>query len=237
MDLYKSTDRGRTRTDWLDSRHSFSFGGWVDPSPRRQGFRALRVLNEDRVAPGTGFGPHPHRDMEIVTILLAGALEHRDSSGARTVLRAGDVQRMSAGRGVVHSEWNHSDEAAVHLLQIWLHPRRRGEPASHEEGRALFPTGDAQDAAGLRALVTPNGTGGSLRIHADAEIHAGRADRETSVHRVVAPGRGVWIQAVRGELDVEGTPLAAGDGLAIEAASELTVAGRPAGDFILFDLA
>jgi len=234
LDLHPSEERGRTGMDWLESRHSFSFAGWHEPG--RMGFRSLRVLNEDRIAPGTGFGPHPHRDMEILTIVLAGALEHRDSSGARSVLRAGDVQRMSAGRGVLHSEWNASDTETLHLLQIWLRPARLGLEASHEEARGLFPVGDAKPR-GLRAVAAAGGGTDVLRIHQDAVVYAGRVDGGESRVHPLAAGRGAWVQAVRGALVVNGAPLAAGDGLGIENEPEIVLSGSPEGDLLLFDLA
>jgi redox-sensitive bicupin YhaK (pirin superfamily) len=234
IELYKSTDRGVSRLDWLDSRHSFSFGGWYDP--QRLGFRSLRVLNEDRIAPGAGFGAHPHRDMEILTVVLQGSLEHRDSSGARSLLRAGDVQRMSAGRGVVHSEWNASDTESLHLLQIWLQTASPGIAPSHETGRALFPV-DGDAPAGLRALATRRDGEGALRIHQDALVLAGRADGEAELLHSLAPGRGAWVQSVCGGLVANGISLEAGDGLAIDGVRDVTLVGEPAGDFLLFDLA
>lgn len=234
IELHKASDRGVSRLDWLDSRHSFSFAGWHDPS--RMGFRSLRVLNEDRVAPGAGFGPHPHRDMEILTIVLEGALEHRDSSGARTVLRAGDVQRMSAGSGVTHSEWNGSDEVAVHFLQIWLQPARVGTAPSHVEACGLFPIGSGAPA-GMRALAADAGEVGVLRIQQDAKIFAGRADANAPLHHALAAGRGAWVQTARGKLIVNGRPLATGDGLSIEDEPGVVLSGDPDGDFLLFDLA
>ncbi len=232
LEHHKSADRGTTRTDWLESRHGFSFAGWHDP--RRMGFRTLRVLNEDRVAPGAGFGAHPHRDMEILTVVLDGALEHRDSSGARSVLRAGDVQRMSAGTGVAHSEWNASETEPLHFLQVSLFPERPGLEPGHEDGRALFPAGE--DAPGLRVLASDRNTEGALALHQDATVYAGRAD-EGPLRHALAEGRGAWVQAVRGSLVVNGVRLAPGDGLAVEDERVLEIAGEPAGDFLLFDLA
>jgi hypothetical protein len=174
--------------------------------------------------------------MEILTVVLEGALEHRDSSGVRTVLRAGDVQRMSAGRGVMHSEWNDSEHDPVRFLQIWLLPERWGLAPDHEEARGVFPVDDGADE-GLRLLVARDAAEADLRIGQDAAIHGGRVAGETVVRHGVAEGRGVWVQVVRGEIEVNGTPLEAGDALAIEDEGEVTVAGRPAGDFLLFDLA
>ncbi len=234
LELHKAADRGASRLGWLESRHSFSFGDWFDP--RRRGFRTLRVLNEDRVAPGAGFGPHPHRDLEILTVVLEGALEHRDSSGVRSLLRAGDVQRMSAGRGVVHSEWNASDSDELHFLQIWLRPARSGLVPGHQDGRGLFPVG-SDAPAGLRPLASAQGEDGAVRIHQDASVFAGRVAGESPLAHSLAAGRGAWLQAVRGGLFVNGIRLSAGDGLAIEDEASVEVSGDPEGDFLLFDLA
>ena len=234
MELHKGSDRGISRLDWLESRHSFSFADWNDPN--RMGFRSLRVLNEDRVAPGAGFGPHLHRNMEILTVVLEGELEHRDSSGARTVLEAGDVQRMSAGSGVAHSEWNASNDEALHFLQIWVRPARHDFAPSHAESRGLFPVHDGEPAT-FRALASHSGGEGVLEIQQDATVYAGHVVTGEAVHHRPAPRRGVWVQAVRGELVVNGVRLAAGDGLQIEDEESVALAGDPQGDFLLFDLA
>ena len=232
--LFKAGDRGTERLDWLDTRYSFSFADWHDPS--RMGFRSLRVLNEDRISPGTGFGRHGHRDMEILTVVLEGALAHEDSSGARAILRAGDVQRMSAGRGVSHSEWNASSDEALHLLQIWIVPSERGAAPSHAEARGLFPV-DEHAPAGLRMLATPASNDGALDIGQDAVVYAGRVVDGSPLDYPIEEGRGVFVHAVRGRLLVNGTPLDTGDALALEDESVLKVtADRPA-DFLLFDLA
>ena len=232
--LHKSGDRGTSRMRWLDSRHSFSFAGWHDPS--RMGFRSLRVLNEDRVAPGTGFGPHPHRDMEILTVILDGALEHRDSSGNHSVLRAGDVQGMSAGLGVAHSEWNASDREELHFLQIWLLPAERGLEPGYQEARQVLVAGNPTKG-GMRPVASATGGDGVLEIHADATVYAGGlGDRATAIHSVT-PGRGVWVQAFEGDLRVNGVPLTAGDGLEVVDEERVEIAGDPAGRFLLFDLA
>lgn len=232
--LYKANDRGVSRLDWLDTRYSFSFADWHDPD--RMGFRSLRVLNEDRIAPGTGFGRHSHRDMEIVTVVLGGALRHEDSSGGSAVLRAGDVQRMTAGRGVAHSEYNASNEEELHLLQIWILPQTRGATPSHADVRGLFPV-DAEAKAGLRALATAAGAGGELEIQQDAAIYAGRVTASAGLRHEIAAGRGVWIQAVRGSLIANGVALAPGDGLALEDEAGVEVRADATADFLLFDLA
>ncbi len=232
--LYKSADRGLSRTGWLESRHSFSFGSWYRPD--RRGFRALRVLNDDRVAPGAGFGAHPHRDMEILTFVLAGALEHRDSSGVRSLLHAGDVARMSAGSGVVHSEWNASTSEPLHFLQVWLRPARLGIDPGHERRQGLLPV-DASTPAGLRLVASPTGEGSALTLQQDAHVYAGRTGPDAPVRLTLEAGRGAWVQAVGGGLVANGTRLSPGDGLSLEDETELVWAGDPEGDFLIFDLA
>ncbi len=231
---HKSADRGTTRTDWLESRHSFAFGGWNPPG--RWGFRALRALNEDRVAPGTGFGPHPHRVMEILTVVLEGALEHRDSSGARSLVRAGDIALMGAGGGIVHSEWNASDTDPLHFLQIWLQPVRAPVAPRHALGSGLFPVGP-EAAPGARLVAGPDGSGAELRLALDVAVHAGRVVSGAPEPIALKPGRAAWVQAVRGGLRANGTSLSAGDGLAIEGEPGVQLSGEPEGDFLLFDLA
>lgn len=234
QELFKASDRGADRLDWLDTRYSFSFAGWHDPS--RMGFRSLCVLNEDRIAPGMGFGRHGHRNMEILTVVLEGALAHEDSSGSKAILRAGDVQRMSAGRGVTHSEWNASNEEALHLLQIWLVPSERGGEPSHAEARGLFPV-DEEAPAGLRTLVAPAEDGGALEIGQDVAVYGGRALAGTPLHHVIEEGRAVFVHAVHGRILVNGTPLEPGDALALEGVSGLEFAADSSADFLLFDLA
>ena len=232
--LFKASDRGSERLDWLDTRYSFSFAGWHDPS--RMGFRSLRVLNEDWIAPGRGFGRHAHQDMEILTVVLEGALAHEDSSGSKATLRAGDVQRMSAGRGVAHSEWTASKEEALRLLQIWILPSERGVEPSHAEARGLFPV-NAEAPVGLRKLVAPAGGGGALDIGQDATVYAGRVRAGAPLHHPIEGGRGVFVHAVRGRLIVNDTPLESGDALALEDESGLEISGDPSADFLLFDMA
>ena len=232
--LFKASDRGADRLDWLDTRYSFSFAGWHDPS--RMGFRSLRVLNEDRIAPGTGFDRHSHRDMEILTVVLEGALVHEDSSGSGAILRAGDVQRMSAGRGISHSEWNASKEEALQLLQVWIVPSERGAEPSHAEARGLFPV-DEEAPAGLRTLVAAAGAGSALEIGQDAAVYGGRVLADAPIHHAIEEGRGAFVHAVRGRLFVNGTPLEPGDALALEGEPGLEFSGDPSADFLLFDLA
>ena len=232
--LFKASDRGVERLDWLDTRYSFSFAGWHDPA--RMGFRSLRVLNEDRIAPGKGFGRHGHQDMEILTVVLEGALLHEDSSGARATLRAGDVQRMSAGRGVTHSEWNASEDEALHLLQIWIQPARRGLAPTHAEASGLFPVEEAAPAD-LRTLVSPTGAADALSIGQDATVYGGRVEAGVPIEYAINEGRGVYVHVIHGPVSVNGTLLDAGDALALEEESKLEISGNSTSEFLLFNLA
>lgn len=232
--IRNAADRGHADLGWLDSRHSFSFGQYHDP--RHMGFGPLRVINDDRVAPGRGFGTHPHRDMEIVTYVLEGALEHQDSLGSGSVMRPGDVQRMSAGTGVVHSELNASRSEPVHFLQIWLEPDRRGLPPGYEQ--KTFP---AEAKAGRLALVaSPDGRDGSVTIHADAAVHAGVFGAGQTAELPLAPGRHAWVHVARGAARVNGHDLAAGDGLALSDEALVRIEGRgagaDAGELLVFEL-
>ncbi len=225
-----AASRGRTVIDWLDSRHTFSFGDYRDPA--HAGFRALRVINEDRVAPGGGFGTHPHRDMEILTYVISGGLEHRDSMGNGSVIRAGDLQRMTAGTGVTHSERNHSATEPVHFLQIWIYPEARGlEPGYAQRGFDL-------DAARgeLVTLASRDGRDGSLAIHQDAVLLASRLPAGGRITHTLAPGRAAWIQVVDGEVTACDTPLATGDGASIEDEREITIEARGDAEVMVFDL-
>ena len=229
--LRPADERGHARFGWLDSRHTFSFGHYYDPD--HMGFGALRVINEDRVQPGAGFDTHGHRDMEIVTVVLEGALEHRDSLGNGSVLRAGEVQRMTAGSGIRHSEFNHSTSAPVHFLQIWMEPERRGLVPGYEQ--RPFP---AEERRGrFRALVSPDGRDGSILLNQDASLLASSlAPGERAEYRL-APGRRAWLQVARGGVLVDGARLAAGDGLAVTDETALAVEGVEAAEVLLFDLA
>jgi redox-sensitive bicupin YhaK (pirin superfamily) len=220
-----AAERGHFNHGWLDTFHTFSFADYHDPD--NMGFRTLRVINEDRVAPGRGFGTHPHRDMEIVTYVLEGQLEHRDSMGTGSIIRPGEVQRMSAGTGVTHSEANPSRDEPVHLLQIWLLPERRNITPSYEQ--KAFP-----DRTGkLRLVASQDGRDGSLTIHQDADLYASILDGTTLTHEFRA-GRHGWLQVARGEADVNGTKLHAGDGVAISDQREIVIGGK--GEILLFDL-
>ncbi len=229
--IRKAAERGHFDHGWLDTYHTFSFGDYYDPA--QMGFRALRVINDDRVEPGRGFGMHGHRDMEIITYVLDGALEHRDSLGNGAVLRPGELQHMTAGTGVRHSEFNPSDREAVHLYQIWLLPERRGLPPSYEQ--KAFP--EAERRGALRLVASPAGEGGALTIRQDARIYlATLADGETVAHPL-PPGRHAWLQVLRGQAALNGQSLAAGDGAAVSDEQRLEIRGQGAAEVMLFDLA
>ncbi len=224
-------ERGRTAIAWLDSRHAFSFGDYYDPEHHH--FRSLRVLNDDRIAPGGGFGTHPHRDMEIVTYVLDGALEHRDSLGTGSVIQAGDVQRMTAGTGIQHSEFNASDAAPVHLLQIWLVPERRGLEPGYEQQTVA----EADKRGRLRLIAARDGRDGSLTIHQDADVYAAVLAEGERVAHALRPGRHAWVQVARGAVTLNGQRLRAGDGAAVSDETSLDFAGAGPAEFLLFDLA
>jgi redox-sensitive bicupin YhaK (pirin superfamily) len=223
-------ERGRTHLGWLDGRHSFSFGDYHDAE--FMGYRALRVLNDDRVAPGGGFDPHPHRDMEIVTYMLEGALEHQDSMGNGSVIRPGEIQRMSAGKGVVHSERNASKTKPVHLLQIWLLPRVRGKNPSYEQ--KTLAEKDLADRLHLAASGHPGK--GAVTIDQDADLWIGRLAPGAVVRHTFAAGRSGWVQVARGSVEVNGVALAEGDGAAVADEREIAVTGKTAAEVLVFDL-
>lgn len=230
MTVRRAGERGRTRTDWLDSRHTFSFGAYHDP--RHDGFLTLRVINDDLIAAGAGFGSHPHRDMEIVTYVLAGAIEHRDSLGNGSVIRPGEIQRMTAGSGIRHSEFNASASEPAHLLQIWILPERAGLPPSYEQ-RPLPPAAPGA----LRPIATRDGRDGAVTIHQSVEIHAGRLAAGALVTHPLAPGRHAWVHVARGGLTVVGMPLGEGDGAAISDELAVTLRADAEAEVLLFDLA
>ncbi|HJL19082.1 MAG TPA: pirin family protein [Sandaracinaceae bacterium LLY-WYZ-13_1] len=229
--IRRAEDRGQAEHGWLRSAHSFSFAGYFDPE--HVGFRTLRVLNEDRVAPGAGFPPHGHRDMEIVSYVVDGAMSHEDSTGAGSVIRPGDVQRMTAGTGVLHSEYNASDDAPLHFLQIWILPARAGLPPSHEQRH--FP--EAERAGALRLLVSPDGADGSLGIHQDVRLFGALLSVGDAVEHRLAEGRHAWVQVVRGAVTANGSRLQAGDGAAISEEAALVLRGEDDAELLLFDLA
>lgn len=230
ISVRKSDERGHFDHGWLDTRHTFSFAGYYDP--RFEGFRDLRVINEDRVIPGEGFGTHAHRDMEILTYVLEGALAHRDSTGSVGVLKPGNVQRMSAGRGVAHSEFNGSKSEPVHFIQIWIIPDRRGVEPSWEEKE--FPL--EEKLGRLRLVASPDGAEGSTTIHQDARVYASVLRPGDALRQPMHLERYGWIQLLRGELTVNGVPLEAGDGAALAEQRELTIRSDSGAEFLLFDL-
>jgi redox-sensitive bicupin YhaK (pirin superfamily) len=225
-----SEARGRETLDWLDSRHSFSFAHYYDPA--HMGFRSLRVINDDTVAPGAGFPTHGHRDMEIISYVVAGALAHRDTTGGEGTVKRGDIQAMSAGAGVRHSEFNASDAEPVRFLQIWILPTEQGLPAAYRQAHV----DDAEKHNTLRLIVAPGGQDGALGINQDARIYASLLDAGATLAHRLEPGRGAWVQVVNGKIAVNGTELKAGDGVAIEVVDTLAIAGLEASEFLLFDL-
>ncbi len=231
IQVIKAGERGHLDHGWLDTYHTFSFGDYYDPG--RMGFRSLRVINDDRVQPGRGFGMHGHRDMEIITYVLDGALEHRDSLGNGAVLRPGELQHMTAGTGVRHSEFNPSDREWVHLYQIWLVPDRKGLPPSYEQ--KAFP---AEKRRGrLRLVASPAGEDGTLTIRQDARLYlATLTAGETAAH-ALHPGRHAWLQVLRGRAALNGHSLSAGDGAAVSENQELELKGQGEAEVMLFDLA
>jgi hypothetical protein len=227
----KSRERGHARHGWLESFHTFSFADYHDP--HHMGFRALRVINEDRVEPRRGFAKHSHRDMEIVSYVLAGALEHADSLGTGSVIRPGDLQRMSAGTGVTHSEYNHSASERVHFLQIWILPEREGLAPSYEQKH--FP---AEERRGrLRLVGSHDGRDGSVRVQQDVALHATLLGAGESVAHTLAPGRHAWLQVARGQCALNGVALEAGDGAAVSEESALRIDATKDAELLLFDLA
>ena len=226
----RSNERGHAEHGWLDSFHSFSFADYHDPA--HMGFGPLRVINEDRVQPGRGFGSHGHRDMEIISYVLEGGLAHRDSMGNGSVIRPGDVQRMSAGNGVVHSEYNASDKDPVHFLQIWIEPSVRGATPSYEEKHF----DDATKRGQWRLIASSDGRDGSVRIQQDASLFVTRLEENDSLAREIAPGRRAYVHVIRGEARVNGTALAAGDALKVVDEREVRIDEARAADILLFDL-
>ena len=231
MRIRRAGERGYADHGWLRSFHTFSFAGYYDP--KHMGYRALRVINEDRVAPGQGFGKHPHHDMEIVSYVLSGALEHRDSLGTGSVIRPGEVQRMSAGTGVTHSEFNGSQEDLLHFLQIWIEPERSGQPPGYEQ--KAFP--EAERRAKLRLIGSRDGREGSVTIHQDVSLYGTLLDPGERVTHELAPGRHAWIHVARGAVTVRGETLDAGDAAAIDEPGPIEIAGVDQGETLVFDLA
>lgn len=226
--IRRSDERGHVQMDWLNTYHTFSFGDYYDP--KHMQYRTLRVINEDVVQAAQGFGMHPHRDMEIVTYVISGTLKHKDSMGNEGLIKPGDVQRMTAGKGVLHSEFNPSDKEDVHLLQIWIVPNKNGLPPSYEE-MTLPKTKD-----GLMLFASPDGGNGVLTIHQDAKIFQGRLKVNTSHTHVTSKDRGLWIQMIKGQLSLGNVTISAGDGASIENASEVLLSAKEDAHFLLFDL-
>jgi len=223
--------RGHANHGWLDSWHTFSFADYYDP--QHMGFRALRVINEDFVNPGRGFGTHHHEDMEIITYVLEGELAHKDSLGNGAAIRPGEVQRMSAGTGIDHSEFNHSKDALVHLLQIWILPERRGLAPSYEQ--KVFPI--EQTKNGLLLVAARDGRDGAVTVHQDVALYAGKLAAGAQVEHALAKGRHAWLQVARGAVEVNGQKLRAGDGLAASDEPRLAIRASEDAEVLLFDLA
>ena len=223
-----STERGHADHGWLDSYHTFSFAGYHDPA--HMGVSVLRVINEDRVQPGRGFDTHGHRDMEIISYVLDGALAHRDSMGNGSTMRPGDVQRMSAGSGVLHSEYNDAQDAVTHFLQIWIEPDRRGGPPSYEQKHF----GDADKRGRLRLIASPDGSEGSLTIQQDARLYAGLFDGDEFARLAIAAGRIGYVHVARGSVDVNGHRLSAGDAITTDA--DIWLGGGRRAEVLAFDL-
>lgn len=228
--LRKEEERGHFDHGWLDTHHTFSFGDYHDPE--QMGFRSLRVLNDDRVAPGAGFGEHGHKDMEIITYVLEGELAHKDSLNNGSVLRAGDVQVMSAGTGVRHSEFNNSQNERLHFYQIWIQPEEEGLEPGYEERR--FP--DQEKTNRLLLIASQQGRGNSLKIHQDVDLYSGVFEPGAKVVHEIRPGRSIWVQTLRGAIEVNGEGLQVGDGAAITGETKVTLNALSETEVLVFDL-
>lgn len=231
LNIRKAEDRGHSNLGWLDSHHTFSFAEYYDP--RHMGFADLRVINDDTVAPGRGFGTHPHRDMEIISYVLEGALEHRDSMGNGSVMRPGDVQRMTAGTGVTHSEFNHSQSEPVHFLQIWVLPDRK----NHEPGYEQKHFSDDEKRGRLRLIASRDGAEGSVSLNQDARVYAGLLDGGDAARHELGEGRVAWVHVARGSIELNGNPLSAGDGASVDEPGRLEFSNPNEAEILLFDLA
>lgn len=231
LDIIRSESRGSADHGWLKAKHTFSFAEYRDPERVR--FGKLRVINEDRIAPAQGFGTHPHRDMEIVTYIISGAIEHKDSMGNGTVIRAGEVQRMTAGTGVQHSEFNHSKDEELHLLQIWIFPEKNGLEPGYEQ--TLFAREDKLNR--LRLIGSNDGRDGSITIHQDVDLYASVLETGNEVTLDDVADRRVFVQVVSGELHVNGERLSAGDGAQIRHAAEIVAKSESDAEFLLFNMA
>ena len=230
--IRKSQERGGGDHGWLNTKHTFSFDAYYDP--RHMHFRALRVINEDIVQPGTGFPTHPHRDMEIITYVLQGALEHKDSQGNGSIIRPGDGQLMSAGTGILHSEANASKTEPVHLLQIWIMPESKGIKPGYEQ--KAFP--EEEKHGELKLIAAHGGQNGAVNVHQDVSLYVSLLDQKQKVEHTLAPGRHAWLQVAKGAVELNGKPLNQGDGAAISDEQKLGIAGAQNGsEILLFDLA
>lgn len=230
IEIRPAKERGHANHGWLDSHHTFSFADYYDPN--HMGFRALRVINDDTVEGGQGFGTHPHRDMEIISYVLEGALQHRDSMGTGSVIRPDDVQRMSAGTGVTHSEFNASKVEPVHFLQIWLIPRERGIKPGYEQ-----KTFSREEKSGrLRLVASPDGRDGSTTVHSDALVYAGLFDGDQKAELALSPERHAWVHVASGRVSVNGHALAAGDGVALSSEPSVRIDSGEGAEVLVFDL-
>lgn len=230
LTVRKANDRGLTRIGWLDSRHTFSFGDYFDPAHHH--FRSLRVINDDKINGGGGFGPHPHRDMEILTYVLSGALRHQDSMGNGSVIRPGEWQKMSAGTGIVHAEFNDSEDVPVHLLQIWIVPDTKGLTPNYEE--RTYP--ESERAGKWRVTASKDGRDGSIVVHQDVTLLSTKVQPGDRLDYELAADRGAWLHVATGAVTVNGTKLVAGDAVAIEGEPRIELTGDAAGEVLLFDL-
>jgi len=231
LEIRKSTERGYADHQWLKSQHTFSFADYYDP--KHMGFRSLRVINEDRIEGGTGFGAHPHRDMEIISYVVKGALEHKDSMGTKAIIRPGEVQRMSAGSGVTHSEYNHQPDDETHFFQIWIMPKTRGGQAGY--GQKSFEAD--LNSKKLVLVVSQDGRDGSIDIKQDADLYISRLKASDEVEFKLREGRGAWVQMVRGQVVVNSQQLEKGDAVSFTAEELLTLKANQDSEFLLFDLA
>ncbi len=229
--IRKAQERGHANHGWLDSYHTFSFANYYDRN--HMGFRALRVINEDQVSPGAGFGTHGHRDMEIITYVLEGALEHKDSIGNGSIIEPGDVQRMSAGTGIFHSEFNHSKTEPVHLLQIWILPETTGNSPSYEQQNF----GLAKTPGKLQLVAARDGREGALTVHQDVNLYAAVLEEGDRISHALQPQRHSWIQVARGSITLNSLPLSQGDGAAISEEADIEISATTDAEFLLFDLA
>ena len=230
LDIRKAADRGVANHGWLNSRHTFSFANYYDP--KQVGFSDLLVINDDRVAPAQGFGKHPHRDMEIFSYVLEGALEHKDTMGTGSVIEPGDVQLMSAGRGVAHSEFNHSPTSPVHFLQIWIVPNQTGIAPEYQQ-QHFTPE---EKRGRLRMIISPDGSDNSLHIHQDARVYAGLFDGDESATLTLAPNRYAYVHVARGSVSVNGVALGEGDGVRVRDETALTLSNGTGAEVLVFDL-